>query len=159
MSDDETTLNTKVLESLIKALKENNYVTRVGILGGKDARTGASNSNATIGAAHEFGTTKIPRRSFLRMPLENQFSKELEKAGLMNEKDINQIIKDTSMLSFAKKIGGIAVATILKAFDTAGFGTWKPLKDETMEKKKVKQILVESHQLRDSIIFEAKKTK
>jgi len=157
MSDEfKDQIDTKSLDALYKALKENKYVIRVGVLGGKNARSGPGQSNATIGAAHEFGTKDLPIRSFLRMPIAEQFPKKLERAGILNEKDINQIIKNSSMKDFANKIGVLAVRTVLMAFDSGGFGKWKESK---MEYKKVKQTLVETHQLRDSITYDVKAKK
>lgn len=146
-------IDTRALDALYKSLKENKLVVRVGVLGGKNARKGSGPSNAEIGAAHEFGTTNLPVRSFLRMPLSEQLPKELEKEGIFNEKDINAIIKEESLRKFANKIGVIAVRTVLMAFDTTGFGTWK---ESNMDFKKTKQTLVESHQLRDSITYDVK---
>lgn len=141
------------LDSLIKNLKTNKTTVKVGILGAKNARDDTV-GNATIGAAHEFGTVDLPQRSFLRMPITEQLPKELEKAGVVTQKDIEGIIKENGIRNFAKKIGILAVATVLKAFDSGGFGTWKELSKATLAKKKVKQILVETHQLRDSITYE-----
>ncbi len=157
--DNQDQINTKPLDALFKALKENKLVVRVGVLGGKNARSGGGGSNASIGAVHEFGSTEVPQRSFLRMPLADQLPKEMEQIGLFDEKDINQIIKDISLQKFANKIGALAVRTVLKAFDTGGFGKWAPLSLATLEHKKVKQILVETHQLRDSITYDVKKSK
>lgn len=157
-SDNQDKFDTTGLDTLFKVLKENKLTVRVGILAGKNARSGGI-SNATIGAAHEFGTTIIPRRSFLRMPIYKEMPKELKKLGAFNEKDINQIIKKSSLMDFANKIGVLAVSIILKAFDSGGFGIWKELSPITLEKKKIKQILVETHQLRDSITYDVRKRK
>jgi hypothetical protein len=154
MSNDfKDSINTKALDAIHKALKDNKYLVRVGILGGKNARSGKELSNATIGAAHEFGTKNLPVRSFLRMPIQTQFSKELNKAGVFNEKDIRDIIKDSTIRKFANKIGVLAVRTVLMAFDSSGFGTWK---ESEMKYKKIKQTLIETHQLRDSITYDVK---
>ena len=143
------------LDTILKTLKENQYSVRVGILSGKDVRTDGL-SNATIGAKHEFGDSSLPQRSFLRMPLSEKMPKELERVGIFNEKDINDVIKDSSLRNFAQKIGVIAVRTVLIAFDSGGFGKWRP---SNMDFKKTKQTLVETHQLRDSITFDVKKVK
>lgn len=166
-------INTKALDALNKTLKDSKVIVRVGILGGKNVRNNATYnqekskykinkkspaniSNAEIGAAHEFGTTNLPVRSFLRMPIAEQFPKELTKAGIFNDKDIQEVIKNSSFRQFANKIGVLAVRTVLMAFDSAGFGKWK---ESNMHYKKVKQTLVETHQLRDSITFDVKSKK
>lgn len=165
MSDEESTFNFKPLDQLIKALASKGYQTKIGILGSKDARTsenGKTPSNATIGNYHEqlqqaagteAGSTKLKRRSFLRMPLTQYLPEKLKKAGLLNKKDLEIIVKEGNTKQLAEKVGVVGVATVLEAFDTAGFGTWEDLAPSTWARKKVKQILVETHQLRDSIDF------
>lgn len=155
MSEEQNTINTEPLDSILKALIDNKYIVKVGVLSGKNSRKDAL-SNATIGAVHEFGNSKLPQRSFLRMPLQMFLPKELEKVGILNDKDVNDIIKTEGLRVFTEKLGILAVATVLKAFDSGGFGLWKP---SNMEYKKVKQTLVETHQLRDSITYDVKKVK
>jgi len=164
MSDQDSEFNTKLLDNLIKALSSKNYTVKIGILGSKDSRTSedGANSNATVGNFHEQliegagtenGTTKIPRRSFLRMPLTQFLPAKLKEAGLLNKKDLEIIVKQGDTKQLAQKVGVLGVATVLEAFDTNGFGTWAPLAPITLKYKKVKQTLVETHQLRDSIDF------
>jgi|SRR6185437_4833470 len=165
MSDDKNDFDTKALDNLIKALTETKYVVKVGVLGAKAPRKEGGPNNAEIGAVHEFGDTKVPRRSFLRMPLETQFSKDLEKAGGITEKDIQAIIKDIGFREFTKKIGILAVETILRAFDTGGFGQWLKLSDARIAQRlrlnqgTQKLVVAGSQQLRDSITYEVKKLK
>ena len=71
-TDNNDVINTKPLDAILKALKENKYVVRVGVLAGKNSRNNATwndnrskykihkdspanISNAEIGAKHEFG--------------------------------------------------------------------------------------------------------
>lgn len=158
MSDDDTTYNTKKLDNFLKAMKRKGAVVQVGILGSKDARKGGG-SNATIGAAHEFGTSKIPQRSFLRMPITDYLPKEVQKAKLFSENNLNEIIKDKSFDQTLEQIATMAVAVVEEAFNTSGYGTWQKLSDnyaaERIRKHQGTQILVipESHQLRDSITY------
>lgn len=153
MSDSDTVeLNIKPLEQLIKALKDP-PVARVGILGSKNYRHGGS-SNATIGAAHEFGTTSIPQRSFLRIPIQENLQKRLEAAGALDEQVLKQVIKTGSVVPWLKKVTVIAQGIVLDAFHTGGFGKWAALNPATLKRKKVQQILVETQQLRNSITHE-----
>lgn len=169
MSDQDSEFNFKPLDNLIKALASKGYTVKIGILGSKDSRTSENgvNSNATIGNFHEqkpsegaqtaaeteHGSTKIPRRSFLRMPLSLHLPEKLKEAGLLNQKDLEIIVKQGDTKQLAQKVGVLGVATVLEAFDTNGFGTWPALAPATLQRKKVKQTLVETHQLRDSIDF------
>lgn len=157
MSDDTVEFNKSGLEGLLKALKAQGGVAKVGILGQSNARSGkGSNSNATIGAAHEFGTSKLPQRSFLRMPISDHLPKELEKAGAFTEDALKQVMKSGSFLPYVEKIAITAVSVVMVAFDSNGYGTWAALKPATLEHKKIKQTLVETQQLRNSISYEIK---
>jgi len=164
MSDQDSEFNFKPLDNIIKALASKGYTTKIGILGSKDARTSENgiNSNATVGNFHEqleqgtgqeFGGTKIPRRSFLRMPLSLFLAPKLKEAQLFNNKDLEIIAKQGNTKALAEKVGALGVATVLEAFDTNGFGTWQALSPRTLKRKKIKQTLVESEQLLHSIDF------
>lgn len=146
-------LKDKGMNNLIKALKENLPTARVGILSGKNARTGAANSNATIGAKHEFGNEGMPIRSFLRMPITDELQKYLEQAGAFDKPTLDAVIKSGSIEKWMEKIGISAVAVVLEAFNTGGFGKWK---SSNMALKETKQTLVETQQLKDSISYEVK---
>lgn len=139
------------LKNLIKALKGTNLRARVGVLGKNASRKNEGSeqglTNAEVGAAHEYGTDKLPVRSFLRMPITEQMQKALEKANFTAD-TINEAVRTGTLADLLAKIGIIGQGISLEAFDTGGFGKWKP---SNMGHKKVKQTLVETHQLRDSI--------
>lgn len=156
MSKNDTTLNVKGLDKLIKALKAKVPVARVGILGTKDQRTGKETSNATVGAAHEFGTAHLPQRSFLRVPISEHLSARMESAGALDEDTMKEVIAEGDIVPWMKKVAILAEGIVADAFDTAGFGKWPALNPKTMKKKKNQQILVETQQLRNSITSEVK---
>jgi hypothetical protein len=164
MSDEgETTLNVKGLDQLIKALKAKVPSTKVGILGQKSSRgisfpknpkTKVQNlNNAEVGAFHEFGTSKTPQRSFLRVPISENLEKYMERAGFLSKDVFDATLKAGSIVPYMKKLAVLAEGIVKEAFDTAGFGKWKP---SIMDQKKVKQTLVETQQLRNSITSEVK---
>lgn len=149
MSDDTIQFNKKELDAFIRALSGKLPYVRVGILGDKNARTGKGvNSNAVVGAAHEFGTTKLPRRSFLRMPIAERFKDYLDKSSAFDEDVVKKVIRSKSIVAWLQKVGIVAETTIADAFATGGFGRWKT---SNMKHKKVQQTLVETQQLRNSI--------
>jgi hypothetical protein len=151
VSDDGQTieLKTEGLDKLLKALKKKPPFAQVGVLGDKNARSGPVNSNATVGAAHEFGTTKSSQRSFLRIPITDNLQRYMERAGEPFWKAaLKDILKQGSLFEWAKKLGLIGETIVGDAFDSGGFGKWKP---SNMDKKKVQQTLVETQQLRNSI--------
>ena len=116
-------------------------------------------TNATIGAAHEFGSLKrhLPKRSFLREPLIDHLQESLNAAGVFSEATQAEIIKEKSMVPWTKRIAVLAEDVVKKAFDTGGYGKWPKLSKETLAHKTTKDILVETTQLRDSIISDVKK--
>lgn len=150
MSDDTFVFNDSGLRKLVKILKQSeNKMVKVGILGDKDARENKG-SNATIGVRHEFGIG-VPLRSFLRMPLIDQLDKDVQQSKAFDEETLKKVINESDITIWLKKLGALAELTIAKAFDSEGFGLWKP---SNMKRKKVHQTLVESQQLRDSIGFQ-----
>lgn len=146
--------NDKGLTNLLKALSGEAPVGRVGILGTKAGRnTQNAETNASIGAKHEFGQEGMPIRSFLRAPITDNLQKGLEDAGAFDEAALKQVAAEKTLLPFVKKICLVAEGIVADAFATGGFGKWKP---SDMRFKKNHQTLVETQQLRNSITSEVK---
>lgn len=154
MSDD-VEMNTRGLDGLLKALKEKMPVARVGIFGGKTNRASGvgHNNNAEIGAKHEFGMDGMPVRSFLRVPIAEHMQKYLDDSGAFDNDTLKKVIQTHSLVEWVKKIGIIGEAIVSDAFDSGGFGKWKP---SNMAYKKNHQTLVETQQLRNSITSEVR---
>ena len=147
-------LNDKKLKDLIKALKGKVPKARVGILGGaKNSRKDDTQTNAEIGAKHEFGDDQVPQRSFLRVPLSDNLQKYLEKNGAFNKDVFEKVLKEKSIYEWVKKLAITAEQIIAEGFASGGYGKWKP---SNMEHKKVHQTLVETQQLRNSITSDVK---
>lgn len=153
MNDAIETFNVRGLDQLVKALSTKPPVCRVGILGAKNSRTGHSNSNATIGAAHEFGTHTIPQRSFLRTPIQENLDKKLESRGLLDKEALAQVIKVGDMKPWLKLVGIVAEEVVQEAFDTGGDGKWPAWKNSNYTNN-TGMLLVDSTQLRNSITSE-----
>lgn len=139
------------LEKLAKALKVKPPVARIGILGSNSSRTGGGASNATIGAYHEFGTSNLPQRSFLRIPISDNLEKEMESSGALDKDTLKAVIAGGTLLPWVKKIAILAEGIVAGAFDTGGYGKWRP---SNMAYKANHQTLVETQQLRNSITSE-----
>jgi len=161
MSDD-MKINTPGLDKIMKALSGKMPKARVGILGDKNVRgesagstqkKQAGASNAEVGAAHEFGTATLPQRSFLRVPISEHLAKKLEETGLTDKETLKEVIKSGTLVPWLKKVAIAAEGIVLEAFDSGGFGKWKP---SDMTHKKNHQTLVETQQLRNSITSEVK---
>lgn len=153
-------LNTRGLDDFIKAFKGKLPTVAVGVLAQKNARAIGTEvagpailTNAVVGAAHEFGTSKLPRRSFLRFPLFLYLSKRYEERELGSKVEMERIIKTQDITPWLKKIGILAEEIVQEAFATGGFGAWK---QSNMAKKKVHQTLIETQQLRNSITSEVR---
>lgn len=156
MSDDAVKIDTKALDQLIKSLKGRLPVARVGVLGGKTARTSKESgvsTNAEIGAKHEFGNEGMPVRSFLRVPISDFMQKYLDKAGATNPEALKRLLQTGKLTEWVKKIGIVAEAIVADGFDSGGFGKWPP---SDMRRKKNHQTLVETQQLRNSITSDVK---
>lgn len=179
MKDDK--VDTKLLDGLLKAIQSSKARGRIGILGEKSLRDGhgaelkgkgtkgvqanakkapklssqdfENVTNAAIGAAHEFGTSKLPQRSFLRVPLADNLAKQVVDAGLLDRDVVMDVIKKKTVVPWLKKVMIVAEGIVLGAFDSGGYGKWKP---SIMTGKKNKQTLVETQQLRNSITSEVK---
>lgn len=156
------TVNTKGLDQLVKAFSGKLPTLKVGILA-DNSRSGpgkSSPTNVQVGAAHEYGAPArgIPMRSFLRMPLNDRLGKYMEEAGLFKEKVISGMIKTGSIDSYMRLTGEVALNVVRDAFDSGGFGKWAKWKhpEERQANSNAGMLLVDTHQLRDSIAFEVK---
>lgn len=154
MSDDtRVNIDDAQIGRLMKALSKP-VVIRVGILGNKNSRSGHSDSNATVGAAHEFGTSRMPRRSFLLDPLKEKLSEYVEKSGVFTDEITTQVMKDSSAGLWIRKLAAIAESVVLDAFKTNGFGRWAPWKSGYTNN--TGSVLVDTQQLRNSITSDVK---
>lgn len=158
MSNDAFELNTKTLDGVLKALKENMSRVRVGILGGKVTRSSSKANNATIGAVHEFGNATHPQRSFLRVPISEHLGKELESHGAFTEDALKRVVREKSLKPWLERIGDVALKIVSDAFDTGGFGKWPKWKhpEERAKNSNAGMLLVDTTQLRNSITREVK---
>lgn len=154
MSDDAIEFNTKKLDNFLKSLKGKLPVARVGILGDKSARNGKhADTNSQIGYKHEFGADGMPIRSFLRIPITDNMQKYLEDSGAFTEDVLKKVVNSGTVFEWVQKIGIVGESIVADAFDTGGFGKWKP---SIMTFKKNHQTLVETQQLRNSITSDVK---
>jgi hypothetical protein len=134
---------------------------KLGIINSKkNGRKDDPFTNAEIGARHEFGLfvpelkKRLPKRSFLKMPMIVAFPAALKRMNWLEKQDFNDLVKGDSGLRFYKKIAMLGIKTIDVAFQTGGFGKWKP---SNMAFKKVHMTLVETVQLRRSIWYRVDK--
>lgn len=136
------------LEKLIEGL-EGDYSTDVGVFA--EAKTPDGKQVAEYGAHNEFGSIVVkdrpPKRSFIRMPIEQKQDKieiyvALKAQGHLETGDVKAIFQD---------IGIAAESVIQEAFDTQGFGSWKPNADSTRDRKHSSTPLIDDGTLRKSV--------
>lgn len=161
MSDD-VTLNVKGLDQLLKALKAKPPTARVGVLAetvNRKSEPGQKNTpnNAEVGAAHEYGAPGrgLPQRSFLRVPITDNLDKRLSQEGMLSKQTLADVIKTGSVLPWVKKVTSIAKGIVTEAFETGGFGKW-PQWEDSHYSNNAGQLLVDTKQLRDSIVMDVK---
>jgi len=157
MSENDVILQTKGLDQLIKALKNNLPRARVGILGAKTIRKGdeIGSTNASVGAVHEFGMGGMSQRSFLRVPISEKLQRKMEAAGAFDKDVLNEVVKSGSILPWVKKMAILAEQIVHEAFETGGFGRWPAWKTPGYTNEHGR-ILEDTGQLRDSITSEVK---
>lgn len=141
------------LEKLLKTLKAKPPTARVGILGSQARNGDTGLTNAEVGAFHEFGTARLPQRSFLRIPISENLNKYLSRSGAFDKDTFKEVMATGSILPWLKKVAAVAEQIVAEAFDTGGFGKWPP---SDMRHKTNKQTLVETQQLRNAVTSEVK---
>jgi hypothetical protein len=137
-------------KTIEKALSDN-YKVRVGILG-SSASSNHKNSNLTnaeIGAKHEFGSVSenIPRRSFLKYPLDLKMGEWISK----NKSLYYRLLTEGSTRKFYVAMGFAAENIIDEAFNSSGFGTWAANSPRTIALKGSAMPLIDTGQLKNSI--------
>ena len=154
-SNVKVTSNLKGLEQLQENLKTN-LVAKLGIFASDNARSDGGKTNAEIGAEHEFGVISEgkPRRSFLKDPIEIKRKELLATANKVIKANID---KEGGAEKIFELIGIAGEAIVQEAFESGGFGTWQALSQATAAKKGSEQILIETSQLRKSVISKVEK--
>lgn len=150
--DDTIEFNDDNLEKLQRILGNKLPTAQVGILGGSSRSDGLT--NAEVGAAHEFGTSRLPQRSFLRMPLIDKLNNELDKSGAFTDDVLKEVLKSGSAIAWMTKIAAVGESVVLQAFSSGGFGKWVP--HASGYENNTGQILVDTTQLRNSITSRVK---
>lgn len=138
-------------KGLEKTLKDNKYFTRVGILGSEASKQheNTKKTNAEIGAIHELGLVAgIPQRSFLKMPLETKLYDKIK-----SEKENYYLaLQNNTMKKWFEAVGFWCEEIIHNAFESSGFGSWKPNAISTLKAKFPEtKPLINTRRLRDSI--------
>ena len=140
----------------LKANLKSKLVAKVGIFSGENSRDEGKLTNAEIGARHEFGVISegLPRRSFLRDPIEIKNKELLSQATKIIKANIDKENGDEKIFEL---IGIVGESIVQEAFASGGFGTWKPLSPATVAEKGNSTILIDTVQLRRAVISKVDK--
>lgn len=120
------------LDDLIKSLNDD-YTLRVGVIGSEarkkhgDSKSKSDVTNAEVGTFHEFGTSKMARRSFLEDSLKFKFNFNTEEMKSLRKLFFNQFFIKNSPKVFLEAMGAKCLEIIDEAFNTNGWGMWQPL--------------------------------
>lgn len=147
MIDIQIDFDDQKLQTLLQQSKIN-YIAEVGVF---DA------TNAKKGATHEFGSVSnnIPKRSWLKMPLETYSSELLETAKNIVNNNLEQ--GEANSKEVATALGITAENIIQNAFATGGFSKWAKLSAKTIKLKGHDTILIDKAELVNAIQSKVKK--
>lgn len=103
-----------------------------------------------VGIWHEYGTTRVDQRSFLRGPLKAKEA-EIEKTL---ETQFNLVLEQGMDVEKALGRVGLAARNIsVGAFRSRGYGVWKDISQATKDAKGSSGILIDTGLLRSSITW------
>lgn len=139
----------KGLQNILKNVKEfKNIVVKVGIQGAEANRRNEGIRVVDYATANEYGTDKIPERSFIRSTVDDNkgFKDEINHA-------FTSVItgKDTPRSAMAK-VGIIARDDIIAKINK-GDNRWKPLLEKTIARKKSSKPLIDTGRMKQSITY------
>jgi len=172
-------INDQALRQVLKTLKGKQPVGRIGVIGGaatapraaaphevsfdelaamRTRKQGAKEAaapptNAQVLAAHEYGTTRMPQRSVLRVPLTDELPRALARAGAFSKDAVEKILLAGSLRPYMQKVMIAAETVVQGAFDTGGYGKWTAWKDPDYQNN-AGMLLVDTTQLRKAITSE-----
>lgn len=144
-------VNTTKLDKLIKNTRYlNEHIVKVGVLGGS-----YNNKNnktiASIGLIQELGsiTLKIPARSFIKEPLNDNLTKKIKELSNINNRLYKLLLNNPNKLL---DILGLIGKNIIQ--DSFIHNNWLPNSPLTIQKKKSSKPLIDTGLLRKSIKYE-----
>lgn len=137
------------LNKFVKGVNEN-WAVRIGIFSDRTSRKeSGADDNASIGAKHEMGvfSKNLQARSWLAMPLRVDQRRIIRDAS----HGMKELLALGRVYDVLKRLGFACEDSILAAFKSGGFGTWKPISKRTADAKGSTAILIETGQLRRSV--------
>lgn len=114
---------------------------------------GDGTSVVQVGSYHEYGTAKIPMRSFLRVPFTVKGAAIVKALAIAYQDMFEKGIPAETQL---EKVGAFLQNISREAFSNSGFGSWKALKAGTIKAKKSSATLIDTGTLKGSITYEVR---
>jgi len=139
----------KGLKNILKNVQEfKDIVVKVGVQGSEANSRNEGVRVVDYATANEYGTDKIPERSFIRSTVDDNkgFKEEIDHA-------FTSVItgKDTPHAAMAK-VGIIARDDIIAKINK-GDSRWKPLSEKTKARKKSSKPLIDTGRMKQSITY------
>lgn len=151
MNNIKINIDDKYLKVLEKKLLQDNYITKVGVIGSGKYENGQT--IASVGLTQELGsiTKNIPARSFLKKPLQRHLKERI----INSKKLLNSLFDEKEPLKTSYEyLGGIGQVISQESFDNKGDGTWAPNAPATIAKKGVNNPLIDQRILSKAITYE-----
>lgn len=129
--------NLDELNNLISILNTK-YTLRIGILGSAAKAVHDKESaltNAQIGTFHEFGTDKLPRRSFLEDSIKFKLNMKTNNLSSLKKAAFKAFFIQKKPVLFFRTLGAKCLEAIEDGFATNGFGLWAPLSENYRQRK------------------------
>ena len=144
-------INTTKLDKLFKNTKYlNKHIVKVGVLDGSYDNKN-NKTIASIGLIQELGsiTLKIPARSFIKEPLNDNLTKKIKELSNINNKLYRLLLNNPNKLL---DVLGLMGKNIIQ--DSFIHNDWLPNSPITIQKKKSSKPLIDTGLLRKSIDYE-----
>mgnify|MGYP004547983203 CR=1 FL=1 len=157
-----TDLDIKGLNNLLSGLKQELKV-KVGVLGGKEKKRKGEEEAPTlafVGQIQEFGSVskKIPKRSFIREPLQKHLKKKVEQNKDKIKKAIFDNVNNKVDVKKAYELLGIIAQSIIQeSFHNKNDGKWPRNKPSTIARKGFDNPLIDTGRLSKSITYKVVK--
>jgi len=127
---------------------EKGMTVAIGLMPQNEDRRSGRKTNTAIGYYHEFGTSHVPKRSFLRDPLEDNLE---EYTGYIKSKSFNMLWGSTKRSDVLMKVAEKYYNDVIDYIDS---NISPSLDSSTVDKKGHDLALVDTDQMRDAIDIE-----
>ena len=133
----------KIVKALGKGAKDPNSVAYIGFFEDGTPRTAGDITNAELAAIHEYGTDKIPERSFMR----STFDRMRPKYEAIVAKLSGEVVDGKMTLAKLLDLVGLKIENDIRRAVKTGPGIPPPNAPSTVKRKKSSRPLVDTAQM------------